>query len=161
MKLQLGCGHKPLPKEEGWINHDITKHSPHVDIAFDLQQFPWPMPVEQQFSEIWAVDVFEHLSIENSIPFFDSIWELLEEQGKLYLRVPEFGTYYHLGDLTHVRGFIQNSFDLLDPSTYTGKNNFYSKHRWKILSKQAPMSHVPPSAGRNLEFWFLKLPDTE
>lgn len=159
MKLQLGCGHRPLPKAEGWINHDIVKHAPHVDIAFDLQHFPWPIPAEWRFAEIWAVDVFEHLAIDAGIPFFDAAWELLEEDGVLFLRVPEFGTNYHLGDLTHVRGFVLGSFDLLDPDTHTGKNNFYSKHRWRIEKKCEPMKGVAPMSGRNLEFWLRKRPD--
>lgn len=158
MKLQLGCGHKPLPPEEGWVNHDIARHSPHVDVAFDLRILPWPLDEKKQlFSEIRAVDVFEHIPVDLGIAFFDECWRLLEPDGILFLRVPEFGSRYHLGDLTHVRGFRPYSFDLLDPSTSTGKNNFYTDKRWKILQKSCPAPTETLATGRNLEFVFRKI----
>lgn len=157
MKLQLGCGHKPFPREEGWINHDIVFHSPHVDIAFDLRDTPWPIDEKkQQFSEICAMDVFEHIPVEKGIAFFDECWRLLEKHGVLHLRVPEFGSYYHLGDLTHVRGFMLHSFDLLDPTTHTGENNFYTQRKWRIEKKERIHPEVSLERGRNLEFHFRK-----
>lgn len=156
MKLQLGCGNNPMPAAEGWINHDIAKHAPHVDLAFDLRIFPWPIPAGQTFGEILALDVFEHIPVECSIPFFDECWRLLEADGTLFLRVPEFGSAYHLGDLTHVRGFGLGSFDLLDPDTHTGKNNFYTPRRWRNLSKKRSIPDQPLDKGRNLEFLFQK-----
>ena len=157
MKLQLGCGHKPFPREEGWINHDIIFHSPHVDIAFDLRDTPWPIDEEKQkFTEICALDVFEHIPVEKGIAFFDECWRLLEDDGVLHLRVPEFGSRYHLGDLTHVRGFMLYSFDLLDPTTHTGKNNFYTQFKWRIEKKERIHPEVPLESGRNLEFHLRK-----
>ncbi|MGD9874978.1 MAG: hypothetical protein AB7T27_12035 [Kiritimatiellia bacterium] len=155
-KLQLGCGSKPMPGALGWINHDITKHSPHVDVAFDLRIFPWPIPEGELYGEILALDVFEHIPIECGIRFFDECWQLLVPGGTLFLRVPEFGSYYHLADLTHVRGFSLHSFDLLDPDSYIGQNNFYSKFYWKILSRTRPFPDQPLNKGRNLEFLLQK-----
>ena len=154
MKLQLGCGHKPLPKAEGWINHDISKHAPHVDVAFDLRIFPWP--IEGPFEEIRAMDVFEHIPIDDSIAFFDECWRLLVPGGTITLRVPEFGSSYHLGDLTHVRGFSLHSFDLLDPTTHTGKSNFYTSRHWRILSKETLFPEQTLAEGRNLRFVLQK-----
>jgi len=145
-----------MPSVDGWINHDITKHSPYVDWAFDLRIFPWPIPASQTFNEILALDVFEHIPIECGIPFFDECWRILMPAGTIFLRVPEFGSSYHLGDLTHVRGFGLGSFDLLDPDTRTGKNNFYTTRRWRILSKTRPYPDQPLDKGRNLEFLLQK-----
>lgn len=155
-KLQLGCGHNPMPAADGWVNHDLSKHSPHVDLAFDLRVFPWPVPSEPPFAEILALDVFEHIPVECGIPFFDECWRLLAPNGTLFLRVPEFGSYYHLGDLTHVRGFGLHSFDLLDPDTHIGKNNFYTARRWGILVRQRPCPDQALDKGRNLEFLLQK-----
>lgn len=39
LKLELGCGNSPTP---GYAHHDRTTHAPHVDLAWDLRNFPWP-----------------------------------------------------------------------------------------------------------------------
>lgn len=39
LKLELGCGMSPTP---GYVHHDRIKHSPHVDLAWDLRRYPWP-----------------------------------------------------------------------------------------------------------------------
>jgi len=155
-KLQLGCGNAPLPVVEGWVNHDLFKHSSYVDVAFDLRVSPWPISEIESFSEILALDVFEHIPVECGIPFFDECWRLLEPNGTLFLRVPEFGSCYHLGDLTHVRGFGLNSFELLDPDSKTGQNNFYTTRFWRILKKKRPYPAQSLDQGRNLEFLFQK-----
>lgn len=155
-KLQLGCGNKALPVTEGWVNHDITKHAPHVDIAFDLREFPWPISGDGTFSEILALDVFEHIPVECGIPFMDECWRLLAPDGTLFLRVPEHGSHYHLGDLTHTRGFSLQSFNLLDPELITGQNNFYTRCYWRILSKKRPQPEQSLEKGRNLEFLLQK-----
>lgn len=40
LALELGCGDRPA---EGFIHHDRVRHSPHVDLAFDLRYRPWPV----------------------------------------------------------------------------------------------------------------------
>ena len=37
--LNLGCGDRP---EKGWINHDRQRYHPKVDVAWELEQLPWP-----------------------------------------------------------------------------------------------------------------------
>src|SRR5689334_17361913 len=59
MKLELGCGRAPTP---GYVHHDRRKHSPHVDVAHDLDELPWPWP-DGSCEEILGLDVFEHLHL--------------------------------------------------------------------------------------------------
>lgn len=132
-KLQLGCGENPMPKKDGWLNHDQTKHSKKVDVAFDLKQLPWPVE-DGQFDEIAAIDVFEHIPVESGIAFLDECWRALKQGGMLTLQVPLHGSPNHLGDLTHHRGFALNSFDILDP--VMGLRNPYTKCLWTIVEKK-------------------------
>lgn len=39
IKLELGCGVSPTP---GYVHHDRVTHAPHVDLAWDLRDAPWP-----------------------------------------------------------------------------------------------------------------------
>jgi len=42
--LNLGAGNKP---REGAINHDLRQHRPEIDVAWDLNDLPWPWEAEQ------------------------------------------------------------------------------------------------------------------
>jgi hypothetical protein len=67
----------------GYVHHDRRRHSPHIDVVHNLEELPWP-------------------------------WEnhrILAPGGVLRLRVPVFGSPWHLIDPTHVRGFHPLNFD--------------------------------------------------
>lgn len=150
MKLNLGCGAKP---EAGWLNHNLTP-GPGVDVAFDLTVLPWPLlRYIGTVEHIQARDVLEHLP--NLIPVFDECWRLLVPDGTMFVQVPEFGSYYHVADLTHCRGFCPDSFDILDPETMIGaRNPWYTTRRWRIESKEQDTG--PLATGRNLRFLLRK-----
>jgi SAM-dependent methyltransferase len=104
--LELGCGKAPTP---GYLHHDLTRHSPHVDVAHDLDEMPWPWP-DAAFEEVLGLDVFEHL---HAMPaeWLRECHRILAPGGVLRLRVPLFGSPWHVIDPTHVRGFHPLNFD--------------------------------------------------
>jgi predicted SAM-dependent methyltransferase len=106
MKLELGCGKAPTP---GYIHHDKRKHSAHVDVAHDLDVLPWPWP-DNTCEEILGLDVFEHLHLMPE-HWMRECFRILRLGGVLRLRVPIFGSPWHLMDPTHVRGFHPANFD--------------------------------------------------
>ena len=106
MKLELGCGTAPTP---GYVHHDRHKHAPHVDVAHDLDQLPWPW-ADESCQEILALDVFEHLHLMPAA-WLQECHRLLQPGGLLKLRVPVFGSPWHLIDPTHVRGYHPLNFD--------------------------------------------------
>ena len=106
MKLELGCGTAPTP---GYVHHDRRKHGPHVDVAHDLDILPWPW-ADGSCAEILGLDVFEHLH-RMPAEWLGECHRLLVGGGVLRLRVPVFGTPWHLIDPTHVRGFHPLNFD--------------------------------------------------
>jgi SAM-dependent methyltransferase len=105
-KLELGCGKAPTP---GYLHHDRARHSAHVDVAHDLDVLPWPW-ADGAFTEILGLDVFEHLHLMPEA-WLRECHRLLVAGGVLRLRVPIFGSAWHLIDPTHVRGFHPLNFD--------------------------------------------------
>lgn len=105
-KLELGCGTAPTP---GYLHHDRRRHSAHVDVVHDLDDLPWPWP-DRAFEEILGLDVFEHLHLMPAA-WLRECHRLLVPDGKLILRVPIFGSPWHLIDPTHVRGYHPLNFD--------------------------------------------------
>ena len=151
MKLTLGCGSKV--QGEGWLNHDRARRL-GVDLAFDLGIFPWPVKhLRGSVEHILAEDVLEHVPAHLTLAAMDECWTLLKDGGTMEIQVPIFGTYNHLADLTHCRGFHIESFDILDPETRLGRiNPWYTTRRWKILEKRQD----EPGQGFNLHFLLRK-----
>ena len=106
MKLELGCGTVP---SAGYVHHDRKRHSPHVDVVHDLNELPWPWE-DESCEEILALDVFEHLHLMPE-QWLRECHRILVSGGVLRLRVPVFGSPWHLMDPTHVRGFDPLNFD--------------------------------------------------
>lgn len=119
MKLELGCGNHPTP---GFVHHDRWKHSPHVDLAFELAELPWPLE-DDSVDVLLALDVFEHLAEKLIFPngrelfvplqveqWLDECWRVLKPGGLLEMRLPAWNHHYSWRDPTHQRVFHQESF---------------------------------------------------
>jgi hypothetical protein len=106
MKLELGCGTTPTP---GFVHHDRRRHSLFVDVEHDLDQVPWPW-ANDSCEEIIAMDVFEHLHLMPEA-WLRECHRILAPGGTLRLRVPIFGSPWHIVDPTHVRGFHPLNFE--------------------------------------------------
>jgi hypothetical protein len=106
MKLELGCGTLPTA---GYVHHDRRRHSPHVDVVHDLNKLPWPWE-DESCEEILGLDVFEHLHLMPE-EWLRECYRILVLGGALQLRVPIFGSPWHVIDPTHVRGFHPLNFD--------------------------------------------------
>ena len=106
MRLDLGCGTNPTP---GYVHHDRRRHSAHVEVAHDLDLLPWPW-ADCSCEEVLGLDVFEHLHLMPEA-WMRECHRILVPGGLLRLRVPVFGSPWHLMDPTHVRGFHPLNFD--------------------------------------------------
>jgi len=122
MKLELGCGKAPT---HGYVHHDRKKHSPHIDVAHDLERLPWPW-TDACCDEILGLDVFEHLHLMPA-DWMRECHRILRPGGTLQLRVPIFGSPWHLIDPTHVRGFHPLNFDyfIRNRELYLKYGHFY------------------------------------
>lgn len=127
--LNLGCGLRPLV---GAVNHDKELHSPHVDVAHDLDMFPWPWEVES-FDRIVALDVMEHLHCEVQ-EWLDECWRILIPGGQLVLRLPAWDHECGHRDPTHKWFAHPETFDYWDKRTevYVNYGSYYFRksNRW-------------------------------
>ena len=72
---------------------------------------------QQGFDAVVALDVFEHISIEEIPPTLATIERLLKPSGSLIVRVPNggspFGRWHQYGDVTHVNVMTPAKLDQL------------------------------------------------
>jgi hypothetical protein len=127
--LNLGCGNKLM---EGAVNHDRIKHRSEIDIAWDLNEVPWPWD-DQSFKFIAAIAVLEHLRI-NLIESVGECWRILMPGGRMKMKLPYWNHNNSFMDPTHYWFFAIETPSIFDPSTPYGKKyNFYTDKKWKIL----------------------------
>lgn len=131
-RILLGCGDEVRP---GWLHHDRHYHSPHVDVAHDLEKRPWPFATGCAV-RIVAQDVLEHLS--DTVAFFDECWRVLRAGGSVQVRVPHWQGQDAWLDPTHKRAFHPDTFSYFDPETRMGKmfGRFYTDRAWRLIYTQ-------------------------
>jgi SAM-dependent methyltransferase len=122
LRLHLGAGATSLP---GWLNCDQTKHSTHIDAAFDLEQ-EWPFQ-DSCAVMAYASHVLEHL--HEAWTFFQELWRVLSPGGHCLLRLPYGGHRSAWGDITHVRRWYPESFAFLQPG-YAAVNGNPQHDAW-------------------------------
>lgn len=129
MKLNLGAGRS---RKKGYINLDKTLYK-GIQVVHDLDVFPWPFE-DQSFDTIVALDVFEHLIYFTRT--MDECWRLLIPEGILIIQGPLAGSWSHYHDPTHRRGFLPDSFEMFDRSTYRGRKYQYGVGDWRTIEAQ-------------------------
>lgn len=103
-KLHLGCGTRILPD---YLNLDLVD-GPGVDLVCDASEgLPFP---DDRFDEILAVDFFEHIRPERSIPLMNDCYRVLVGGGRLRMHVPEAPGITAFQDPTHVSFWNEESF---------------------------------------------------
>ena len=147
--LQLGCGVKPI---DGVINHDKEKHSEFVDVAHDLEIFPWPWK-DEEFEKVIALDVMEHLKCD-VYEWLDECWRILKPAGLLVLQLPAWNHEVGHIDPTHRRLFHPQTFEYWDKRTF-----FYKEYGWFYYQKSNrwwKIERVEPKDGGSNLFYVLR-----
>lgn len=139
-KINLGAGNR-IKQEDDFLNHDRWYHRPEIDVAWDLNVFPYPWK-DNTFSEIRMIDVLEHL--DDAILVMNELHRILQKGCKLTLRLAGEDSKTRWTDPTHRRPYNVDSFNFLDPDRERGKTfNFYSKCRWHIIKNKLDESKAP------------------
>lgn len=117
------------------VNHDRDKYHDFVDIAHDLNVFPWPWQ-DEQFEIIKAWAVLEHLYADR-LNIIDECWRILQPDGLLVVKLPYWDNEQAHDDVTHYWWTTLHQFDQFDPTTERGKDyGFYSPRKWRIVSSK-------------------------
>lgn len=130
MKINLGAGNHI---EEGFVNHDLKKHRPEIDVAWDLNVLPWPWE-DETADQICSMTVFEHLDID-LVAALDECWRILRPGGILYVKLPNAYDAEQWADPTHRRVFTLNTFKFFDITKQRKTTDFYTDRLWYILDE--------------------------
>jgi SAM-dependent methyltransferase len=127
--LNLGAGNKIVP---GAVNHDLRRHRPEIDVAWDLNDLPWPWE-DNSFDKVLGRAVFEHLRI-NLVETIDECWRILRPGGQLFVKLPHWQHEHAYLDPTHYWRFTLNTLNLFVPSTRYGRSyGFYTDRKWRYV----------------------------
>ncbi len=145
-KIDMGCGKDNL---EGYLHLDRRFHSPHIDLAWDLNIIPYPFN-DNTFSEVRMYDVFEH--IDKPLEVLNEVHRILIQGGVFDLRIPTVEDFDLWTDITHKRPFTERSFDHFIRGTVFNTNyGYYSERLWELVDRQSTES------GRAINFRLQKI----
>jgi len=127
-ELLIGCGSNKtkqliIEDDDKFTNLttlDYNKdHSP--DVVFDLTQHPLPFS-DNEFDEIHAYEVLEHLANQGDYKFFFSefseYWRILKHNGRFVATVPSKNSKWALGDPSHKRIIVAENLIFLMQKSY-------------------------------------------
>ena len=129
-KLMLAAGQK---QRDGFLHHDREKLWPHIEVAHDLNVFPWPW-ADESWDYIEFSDCLEHLR-PSLTEVMDELWRILAPGGYVYIHTAEAGSWQLSMDPTHTQGFYMESLDYYDPERRYGQTYSYSDKKWRIVRK--------------------------
>lgn len=128
-ELLIGCGSKTdknvYCSTDNTGFHDLTRldinkdHKP--DIVHDLRVHPLPFK-DNEFDEIHAYAVLEHLAYQGDYEFFFSefseYWRILKHGGTFCGTVPSLSSIWAYGDPSHKRVITPENFIFLSQKSY-------------------------------------------
>lgn len=133
-ELLLGCGHnrkkrlKPEFAKENWQNLITLDINPgaNADVVHDLNVLPWPFD-DEQFDEIHAYEVLEHLGTQGDyktfFAHFEEIHRLLKPGGYLLASTPAWDGVWAWGDPGHTRIISEGTLTFLNQDNYDDSGN--------------------------------------
>lgn len=137
IKLDVACGANK--QDPTWVGMDILP-LPGVDIVWDLNVHPFPLPSGCVVVAI-ASHILEHIpkvAIDNGrtrfplLEFMDDMWRIMRTGADFALAMPHGFSQGFLQDPTHVSAINENMWAYFDPGHPF--YNFYRPKPWKVLT---------------------------
>lgn len=127
-ELLIGCGSRRIKKIAVKGNKDFddvvtldSNPSHNPDIGHNLKNHPLPFK-DNEFDEIHAYDVLEHLASQGDYEFFfrefSEYWRILKPGGFFCASVPSTKSIWALGDPSHTRIFHPAWLTFLSQAEY-------------------------------------------
>jgi hypothetical protein len=129
IRLDIGCGES---KQPGWIGMDM-RALPGVDIVWDVEEYPWPLPDECVLVAM-ASHLVEHLDPHRGgfLNFMDEVWRVMKPEGKFAVSTPHALSRGFAQDPTHCNPCNEVTFKYFDPTDPSGLYGFYRPKPWKV-----------------------------
>jgi len=143
IKLNLGCGSRPLP---GYINIDIDSREqmkaryPNVTIPDDLEIYQYDifnLPyADGSVSEARCDSMLEHLSFLEEKKFFYEMKRALKTWGVLAFSVPDFEDLVRkwLAGEDDWRDFYRNDPEAIAQQHWFGQYSYSTRSRWGYMT---------------------------
>lgn len=130
LKIDLACGNFKIGPE--WLGVDIQK-LPNVDVAWDLDVYPWPFP-DECATTVVAAHYVEHINPSRGgfIKFMDEVWRILKVDGEFGIAAPYGVNENYVQDPTHCNPVNHATFWYFDPLHESKYYNIYHPKPWKI-----------------------------
>lgn len=97
IKLIIGAGERRV---EGFVHHDVQ---PLEGISIVCDFWDLPTQVKEECEEIHMTHVLEHFPMNETMKVLITLYQMLAQEGKLYLEVPNFKW--------HAQMILQNPLD--------------------------------------------------
>lgn len=128
IKLDIGCGQF---KQKGFVGLDQYRQ-PGVDIVWDIQRFPWPVPDSCCFQVLMS-HIWEHIEPKYRFAVMDELWRICRHDGQLLLSCPYAGSYLEAAHPAHYMCPNEATFQFFDPEFQLWHSCSYKKPLpWKI-----------------------------
>lgn len=145
IRLDIGGGNNPNP---GFVNIDILP-LPKVDIVWDLETFPWPLPDDSCLT-VTASHVLEHINPHKGvfIAVMNEIWRVLKPGAQFAFVVPHGESPGFIQDPTHCNPMNETTMHYFDPDPEhktmgMALYQFYRPKPWKIIMQAVnPMGNL-------------------
>jgi len=147
IKLDICCGASKQGPD--WVGLDLQAF-PGVDIIWDVNVHPWPLPDECVTTAICS-HILEHIpkvALDYSRPtnptrfplleFMDEVWRVMKPDGHLAIAVPHGASESFIQDPTHTAQINEIMFYYFDPLFKAGDAppgylyQYYKPKPWKI-----------------------------
>lgn len=126
IRLNLGCGKRHLPRDEGWVNIDQAAAA-KPDKVLDIGWARWPF-MDRSVDEINASHVLEHLDGAQLLHCMGEAYRVMKPGARFKIEVPHPRSDWFIGDPTHKTPIDENVLNLFsrklcDMNTANGSAN--------------------------------------
>lgn len=136
LKLDIACGQNKAPD---FFGIDIAK-ADGVDMVYDLEKFPWPIPKESVDMAVCNHYV-EHT--KDIIKFMEEVYRILKPGAQIIIRAPYYNSVRAWQDPTHTRVISEATF-------------LYYNKGWREQNK---LDHYPIKCDFDFSFGYDFMPD--
>ena len=149
IRLDLGCGNH---KEPGFVGLD-SRPLLDVDIVWDVENMPWPLP-DESCVILKASHLVEHIDPHGGgfLRFMDEAWRVLQLGGQFAISCPHGASPGYLQDPTHCNALNEATWSYFTPDHALWL--IYAPRPWAI-------EHLSWSAAANMEVVLRKVAESD
>jgi hypothetical protein len=161
IKLDIGCGEAPI---QGCVGMDI-RDLPTVDIVWDVNIHPWPLP-DECVIHAFASHLVEHIPpviVDKKegtwfpfVEFMNDLWRVTKPDGQFAVSGPYWLSQGYAQDPTHCNPINEMTFSYFAINAPEADPGFL----WKIYKpKPWKLEHIVWDVSANFEAVLRKIPD--